>query len=346
MEQVSVLWLTAGLSCDGDSIAMTAATQPSLEDLVLGAFPGVPRVRFHHPVLAYEVGDEFLAGFEARGRGQARPLHPRRRGLHPRRDGQRGGVLGRLRHRPRHRPAHPHHHLGRPAHGPGVGGDGGGHVRRLRRDPRHGRQPHRRHGPGRLPGLGLALPERAAHRQPARLPHPARQLHRDPALPAPPAGGDGPHDPPRPRAPAQVAVRPDPARELRPGRLLRAGRLRRRVRVEQVHRQAGLLGAGGRLQRGQAGLDERRRRLRQRRRHLHRLHHARLPRQVPTVPRRAAGGQDVVVRGPALRALGAGPAQRHPGVDERGAGVAGSPSKRTAAQGTPAAGRATPAPEG
>lgn len=34
-----VLWLTAGLSCDGDTIAMTAATQPSIEDLVLGAIP-------------------------------------------------------------------------------------------------------------------------------------------------------------------------------------------------------------------------------------------------------------------------------------------------------------------
>jgi hydrogenase small subunit len=62
---VPVLWLTAGLSCDGDSIAMTAATQPSLEDLVFGAFPGVPKVDFHHPVLAYEVGAEFLATFEA-----------------------------------------------------------------------------------------------------------------------------------------------------------------------------------------------------------------------------------------------------------------------------------------
>ncbi|MEA2827558.1 MAG: hydrogenase small subunit [Actinomycetota bacterium] len=74
MEQVAVLWLTAGLSCDGDSIAMTAATQPSLEDLVLGAFPGVPRVRFHHPVLAYEVGDEFLAGFEDAAAGKLDPF--------------------------------------------------------------------------------------------------------------------------------------------------------------------------------------------------------------------------------------------------------------------------------
>src|SRR5512138_788288 len=32
--EMSILWLTAGLSCDGDTIAMTAATQPSLEDLL------------------------------------------------------------------------------------------------------------------------------------------------------------------------------------------------------------------------------------------------------------------------------------------------------------------------
>ncbi|MEA2704426.1 MAG: hydrogenase small subunit [Actinomycetota bacterium] len=74
LDEIPVLWLTAGLSCDGDSIAMTAATQPSLEDLVLGAIPGVPRVRFHHPVLAYEVGDEFLAGFEAAAAGELDPF--------------------------------------------------------------------------------------------------------------------------------------------------------------------------------------------------------------------------------------------------------------------------------
>jgi hydrogenase small subunit len=60
---VDVLWLTAGLGCDGDTVSITAATQPSLEDLVLGALPGVPRVRLHNPVLAYENGDEFLRAF-------------------------------------------------------------------------------------------------------------------------------------------------------------------------------------------------------------------------------------------------------------------------------------------
>ena len=42
MPVIDVLWITAGLGCDGDTIAMTAATQPSIEDLILGAIPGIP----------------------------------------------------------------------------------------------------------------------------------------------------------------------------------------------------------------------------------------------------------------------------------------------------------------
>ena len=61
-----------------------------------------------------------------------------------------------------------------------------------------------------------------------------------------------------------------------------------RVRLAQVPGEARLLGAGGQLQRHQARLDGRHRRLPQRRRHLHRLHHARLPRQVHAVHGRAA----------------------------------------------------------
>jgi len=37
--EIDVLWITAGLGCDGDTIAMTAATQPSLEDIVLWRAP-------------------------------------------------------------------------------------------------------------------------------------------------------------------------------------------------------------------------------------------------------------------------------------------------------------------
>ena len=60
VKEVHVLWITAGLSCDGDSVSVTAASQPSIEDIVMGAIPGLPKVHLHNPVLAYEVGDEFM----------------------------------------------------------------------------------------------------------------------------------------------------------------------------------------------------------------------------------------------------------------------------------------------
>jgi hydrogenase small subunit len=49
---------------------MTAATQPSLEDLVDGLFPGVPRLDLHHPLLSCSTGDDFLAPFRAAQRGE------------------------------------------------------------------------------------------------------------------------------------------------------------------------------------------------------------------------------------------------------------------------------------
>lgn len=60
VKEVHVVWMTTGLSCDGDSVSVTAATLPSLEDLVLGNIPGLPKVHLHNPVLAYEVGDDFM----------------------------------------------------------------------------------------------------------------------------------------------------------------------------------------------------------------------------------------------------------------------------------------------
>jgi hydrogenase small subunit len=60
VKEVHILWITAGLSCDGDSVSVTAASQPSIEDVILGAIPGLPKVHLHNPVLAYEVGDDFL----------------------------------------------------------------------------------------------------------------------------------------------------------------------------------------------------------------------------------------------------------------------------------------------
>jgi hydrogenase small subunit len=70
---LDVVWLTAGLSCDGDSVAITAATQPSLEDLVLGALPGVPLLRLHHPVFAFETSD-FLRAVSDADEGRLKPF--------------------------------------------------------------------------------------------------------------------------------------------------------------------------------------------------------------------------------------------------------------------------------
>jgi hydrogenase small subunit len=71
--EIDVLWITAGLSCDGDTISMTAATQPSIEDLVLGIIPGIPKVNFHNPVLAYGIGEDFLKPFRLAEQGKLGP---------------------------------------------------------------------------------------------------------------------------------------------------------------------------------------------------------------------------------------------------------------------------------
>src|SRR5262249_2948572 len=63
VKEVHFFWLTAGLSCDGDSVSITAAEQPSIEDVLLGNIPGLPKVHLHNPVLAREVGDDFMKYF-------------------------------------------------------------------------------------------------------------------------------------------------------------------------------------------------------------------------------------------------------------------------------------------
>ncbi len=74
VKEVHILWITAGLSCDGDSISITAASQPSIEDVVMGAIPGLPKVHLHNPVLAYENGDEFLKYFHEAWEGRLDPF--------------------------------------------------------------------------------------------------------------------------------------------------------------------------------------------------------------------------------------------------------------------------------
>src|SRR5271167_549857 len=72
--EIEVLWITAGLGCDGDTIAMTAATQPSIEDVVLGQLPWIPKVNLHNPFLAMENGDDFLRRFHLAAEGELAPF--------------------------------------------------------------------------------------------------------------------------------------------------------------------------------------------------------------------------------------------------------------------------------
>lgn len=62
MEEVHVFWV-AGMSCDGCTIAVSGATAPSVEQLLGGTIPGLPRVVLHHPVLSVSAGHGFMAPF-------------------------------------------------------------------------------------------------------------------------------------------------------------------------------------------------------------------------------------------------------------------------------------------
>src|SRR6187431_418553 len=76
---IHVLWINAGLSCDGDSVALTGATQPSVEEIALGALPGLPQVAVHWPLIDFECGpnggaDDFLSWFFKADRGELEPF--------------------------------------------------------------------------------------------------------------------------------------------------------------------------------------------------------------------------------------------------------------------------------
>ena len=69
LKVVHAFWL-AGMSCDGCSIAVVGATSPSVESLVAGTMPGLPKVVLHHPVLSVEAGESFVRNFEMAEKGE------------------------------------------------------------------------------------------------------------------------------------------------------------------------------------------------------------------------------------------------------------------------------------
>ncbi len=69
IEKVHAFWF-AGMSCDGCTVSVTGAGKPSIESLLLGAHPGLPRVILHHPVVNLEAGPNFLKAHERALKGE------------------------------------------------------------------------------------------------------------------------------------------------------------------------------------------------------------------------------------------------------------------------------------
>jgi hydrogenase small subunit len=69
LEKVHAFWF-AGMSCDGCTVAVTGAEAPSIESLLMGAHPGLPRVVLHHPVVNLESGPAYLRAHERAMKGE------------------------------------------------------------------------------------------------------------------------------------------------------------------------------------------------------------------------------------------------------------------------------------
>ncbi len=174
---VHVLWINAGLSCDGDSVALTAATQPSIEEIALGALPGLPKIAVHWPLIDFECGpiggaDDFLEWFFKADRGELEPFVLVVEGSIPNEAIKGEGYWCGFGNNPEtDQPMTTSEWLDRLTP-EGAGRARRRHLRHLRRHPRHGRQPDRRDGRARLPRLGLEVEGRHPDRVRARAARP------------------------------------------------------------------------------------------------------------------------------------------------------------------------------
>ena len=184
VNEVHIIWITAGLGCDGDSVSVTAAEQPSLEDVILGAIPGLPKVHLHNPVLAYEVGDDFMKYFYQAERGEIDPFVLVVEGSIPNEEIKDQGYWAAMgTDSVTGQPIKTTEWI-RPSCTQGTGRCGRRDMRDLWRHSRHGWKSYSSHGSGRLSGMELAVQSRIADRQRAWMPGAAGQFYGDAALSA------------------------------------------------------------------------------------------------------------------------------------------------------------------
>ena len=163
-----VLWMTSGLSCEGDSVAMTSATNPSLEDIITGAIPGMPKVVVHNQVLAYEIGEEYIQAWYDAEAGKLDPFVLIIEGsLGNEKINGDGHWTGFGVNPPDGQPITTNEWVDRLAP-QGRGGGRDRHLRHLRRHPGDEEQPDRRHGRARLPRAGTGSPRPASRSSTSR----------------------------------------------------------------------------------------------------------------------------------------------------------------------------------
>lgn len=295
---IHILWINAGLSCDGDSVSLTAAMQPSIEEIVTGVLPGLPKIQVHWPLIDFECGpvggaDTFIEWFFKGERGEIDPFVLVVEGSIPNEKIKPEGYWCGFGDDPETgQPITTSEWIDRLAPKAlavvaiGTCATYGG-IHAMEGNPT---------GAMGVPDyLGWNWTSKAGIPivcvpgcpiQPDNFSETLTYLLYQAAGSAPMIPLD---DKLRPTWLFGATVHEGCDR----AGLLRAGPVRRDLRLARVPGQTRLLGSRRQVQRAQARLDERHRRLPQRRRHLHRLHDAGLPRQVHALHGRASRRQGV-----------------------------------------------------
>ena len=189
VEEVHILWISEGMSCDGDTVSITAATQPSIEDVLLGIIPGLPKVHLHNKVLAYETGGGVHARLPPRSARRTRSLRPRHRGVDSQRAINGEGYWTSFGNDPETGEPIRVNDVDRPARSRAPGRSWPSEPARLTAESTPWPAIRRAHGPGRLPRLGLPSAAGLADRQRPGLPGSTGQFHGDAALACSSSGG-------------------------------------------------------------------------------------------------------------------------------------------------------------